>query len=360
MKNFSKEAQRAVIYLDSFPKLDYKYKTAILDDVGAPEKLYAALPSYRSLLVKAMGEGADELLRGANKEGEERVLSRLKEKGIMPVTRGNKYYPEALEASAAPPWVLYTKGNLELLKERKFAVVGSRKTPQAEQKIAEEFSAAIADRMTVVTGLAEGADSAALRGALKKKNVISVLAYGFDYVYPEQNRGLLQEAEKNGLVVTEYPPEVPAFKSQFPVRNRIIAGLSEGVLIVSAREKSGALYTASYAATYGRDVFAFPYRIGEAAGKGCNALIKQGAALCDKPEDVLSSYGFTVEETAPDLPLSPEEASVLALLREEESTADVLSEKAGIPVFLVLPALSSLEISGYIAKSGADTYRALK
>ena len=88
MKSFSKAAQRAVIYLDSFPKLDYKYKTAILEDVQDPERLYEALPSYRSLLSKAMGEGADELLRGANKEGEERVLSRLKNKGVMPVTRG--------------------------------------------------------------------------------------------------------------------------------------------------------------------------------------------------------------------------------------------------------------------------------
>lgn len=357
--NYSKKAQRAIIFLDSFPKLDYKYKAAILQEIGNPETLYDRLPSYASLLEKAMGKEAQTLLRSANEQGEEAVLSALQKKGIMPVTRGNKYYPEELENTNAPPFVLYTKGNLELLKKEKFAIVGSRKTPQAELRLTESFAETIADYMTVVTGIAEGGDTAALTGALKKKNAICVLAYGFDTVYPESNRGLLQAAAQNGLVITEYPPSVPAYKSLFPIRNRIIAGLSKGVLVVSAKEKSGALYTASYANLYGRDVFAFPYKAGDAAGKGCNTLIKQGAYLCDGVEDVLSSYGITVEEK-PLPPLTNEESALFAALREEERTIDDLAEVTGIPAFLILPSLSSLEIAGLIVKTGADGYRAVK
>ena len=171
---------------------------------------------------------------------------------------------------------------------------------------------------------------------------------------------MLQEVKEKGLILTEYPPSVPAYKWQFPVRNRIIAGLSEGVLVVSAREKSGALYTASYAATYGRDVFAFPYKVGEAAGKGCNAIIKQGAALCDKAEELLLSYGFAVEDLPPDLPFTEEEVLLLRLLREEEGTVDALAERSGLPPYALLAALNSLEINGYILKTGADGYRAVK
>ncbi len=355
-----KAAQRAIIYLDSFPKLEYKYKTAILNAVGDPKNLYARLPEFRDLLIRAVGEEAQEILHNANPQGEERVLSALRERGIMPITRGNKYYPEGLENTPAPPWVLYAMGNLELLKNRKFAIVGSRKTPQAELRLTEEFAEKIADRMTVVTGIAEGADAAAIRGALKKNNALAVLAYGFNYVYPELNRGLLEEVKQKGLVITEYPPDVPAYKWQFPVRNRIIAGLCEGVLVVSAREKSGALYTASYAATYGRDVFAFPYKVGEASGKGCNALIKQGAALADKAEEILLSYGYSVDEIAPDLPLTDEEVLLLRLLREEEGTVDSLAERSGLAPYALLAALNSLEIGGYILKTGADGYRAVK
>ncbi|MBE7091396.1 MAG: DNA-protecting protein DprA [Clostridiales bacterium] len=355
-----KNAQRAVIFLDSFPQLEYKYKTAILNEVGDPKNLYACLPKYRDLLIRAVGEEAEEILRLANPQGEAQVLENLKNRGIMPITRGNKYYPENLENTPAPPWVLYAIGNIELLKNRKFAIVGSRKTPQAELKLTEEFAEKIADCMTVVTGVAEGADAAAIRGAMKKNNVISVLAYGFDYVYPELHRGLLEELKQKGLVITEYPPSVPAYKWQFPVRNRIIAGLSEGVLVVSAREKSGALYTASYAATYGRDVFAFPYKVGEVAGKGCNALIKQGAALCDKAEEILLSYGFDTEELPPDLPFTEEEKTVLQLLREDEMVIDVLAERSSLPPYALLAALNSLEMNGYIVKTGADGYRAVK
>lgn len=361
MEQYSKEAQRAVIFLDSFRELDYKYKLAVLMEVGDPAKLYESRNRIVYILEKALGSGkASALLQRLVPEGEEEVLFSLKKAGIMPVTRKNKYYPDALEQTTAPPLVLYTKGNLELLKNRKFSIVGSRKTPVAETRLTEEFSEKIADYMTVVTGTAEGADAAVIRGALKKKNVISVFASGLDTFYPECNRGLLSAVSENGLILSEYPPGVPALKFHFPVRNRIIAGLSEGTLVVSAREKSGALYTASYAATYNRDVYAFPYKVGDAAGKGCNALIKQGATLCDGAEDLLSAYGFEVEDRAPELPLTDEEKKILSFLREEELSADVIAEKTDIPVFLLLPALSSLEISGHIVKAGADSYRALK
>ena len=167
--------------------------------------------------------------------------------------------------------------------------------PGTEVKIAhaegladcKKMAGEISSRFTVVSGFADGADSAALEGALAAGGkVISVFANGLDYIYPAINRPLADKVEKCGLIITEYPPEVGPKPYHFPVRNRIIAGLSKGTLVVSADKTSGALITADYAADYGRDVFAFPYSIGAFSGAGCNALIKKGAFLAENILDI--------------------------------------------------------------------------
>ena len=195
-----------------------------------------------------------------------------------------------------------------------FSIVGARKSTPKMRDDCKNFSARLSEKFTIVSGLAEGADAAALEGALDAGGrVISVLANGFDRIYPPSNVNLYGRVAEHGLAVTEYRPEVPARDYHFRVRNRIIAGLSRGTLIVSADKVSGALITADYAAEYGRDVFAFPHSIGAPSGAGCNALIKKGAYLAENILDIFGAYGLDFNTPAQTEPLSEVRSIICAL-----------------------------------------------
>jgi DNA processing protein len=220
--------------------------------------------------------------------------------------------------------------------------------------------ATLSQYFNIVTGIAEGADSAVIEGSLKNGNIICVLPNGLSHLYASANSSLLERVEKSGLIITEYTAKVPALRFNFSMRNRIIAGLSKGTLVVSAAQKSGALITANYALEYGRDVFAFPYSVGVTSGEGCNALIKKGASLAEGALDILNAYGIQQKEEEK-IPLSDDEQKLLSLLHEEgechlEKIARALEKKS----YQVLPVCSSLEIKGLIVKSGGNKYSAVK
>ncbi len=243
-----------LIILSSFSEISYAFKKILSEQ---PD-----LKNYENFLIKTLSGGVynkvnslfhDEGYRGG-------ILKSLEKKGIKCVTIYSDGYPETLKNISAPPVVLYCKGDVSLLETDCFSIVGSRRTSQKSLADCKKMAGEISSRFTVVSGFADGADSAALEGALAAGGkVISVFANGFDYIYPAINRPLAYKVEKCGLIITEYPPEVGPKPYHFPVRNRIIAGLSKGTLVVSADKTSGALITADYAADYGRDVFAFPY-----------------------------------------------------------------------------------------------------
>ena len=285
-----------------------------------------------------------------------KVIEDYRRKGIECVTYLSPLYPESLKHIDEPPVVLYCKGNTSLLKSNCFSVVGSRRTSASALALCRKICGELTEAFTVVTGAAEGADSAAIEGAISSGKVISVLANGFDYFYPANNKNLIDRVAKEGLLITEYLPHIQPLKYNFPVRNRIIAGLSRCTLIVSAGERSGALITADYALEYGREVFAFPYSAGIASGAGCNALIKNGAYLTENILDIFREFGLDLKK--PDkIALTEDERAVLEEIRlAGEVFLPSVADKLNKPAFQLIPVVASLEIKGLIVRLGGNRY----
>lgn len=347
-------SELCLIWLDSFVGLEYKSKRELYNYINGKTEIRTVLKEAREEIIAKIGENQFQtLITSAEKEYFGYVLEGLDKRGIVAVTIESENYPERLLQTNFPPLVIYAKGNVQLLNEECFAIVGARKSLPLSISLAERYTESIVDAgMVVVTGIAEGVDSAVLTKALEKgKRVISVVAGGIDNVYPQSNVSLLEKVSERGLVISEHPPEVKPMPYHFPVRNRIIAGLSVGTLVVSAGIKSGTMHTAEYAVDYGRDLFAVPYSVGVSSGAGCNELIKKGAILTDSPEDILAFYGLTVEK-GEELDLTDEEKEILTALADGQKHVEKLAEITGKRAFLLSPVLSILEIKGLVVKSG--------
>lgn len=328
------------------------------------ERLFIYL-STQNLSYETKIETARRLLASEGSETKEqreetdKLLSLLAKKNYFAVTLYSSDYPQALKTIDEPPLVLFGAGNRELLKKRKFCIVGSRSTPSWAEGVTKCIAGELSEHFVIVTGLAEGGDAAAISGALDSRNIISVLPCGLEECYPAAHFALKERIKERGLLLTEYPLREKARSYSFHARNRILAGLSEGVLVVSAGKQSGTSITVNRALDYGRDVFAFPYNVGAKQGEGCNALIKNGASLVTGSEDILSLYGFEKNEK-PAVSLTPEEEKVFNVLREAgELHAAIIAERAGLKVYECAAALSSLEIKNLVVKAGGNRYSAL-
>ena len=352
--------EKTEIWLDSF-HLEYGKKAQLYKLCAEPYDLVKQFAKYRSGVAEIVGEEILAAMEKSLSSGEymRSLLAKYTEKGITCITFSSELYPEDLRQISDPPLVLYARGDLELLRERKFAIVGSRRTPPAMMKQAERFSSELSQHFVIVTGLAEGGDTAAALGALESGKLICVLAYGFDFVYPECNRNLLKSAEEKGLVLTEYLPDEKPKPYLFPARNRIIAGLADGVLVVSGGIKSGTRITADYAYEYGKDVFAFPYSLGSAAGEGCNALIKDYAKLADNLVDIFAAFGINLTE-AEEISLSEAERAVFEIVREGEVHVAQIAEKSGLKVYELPAILTALQMKKLIAPCGGNRYMAVR
>lgn len=213
----------------------------------------------------------------------------IKKHGVDVLTIYDEGYPKQLKEIPDAPVVFYVKGQIPEDKGLVIAVVGSRKASIYGITVTSEFSGRLAELgVTVVSGMARGIDTAAHQGALKAHGLtVAVLGCGLSHIYPKENEKLMEEITQNGAVISEFPMDTPPFANNFPRRNRIIAGLSLGVLVVEAREKSGALITADFALEQGREVYAIPGKIDNPSTKGVHNLIKQGAKLATCVEDIL-------------------------------------------------------------------------
>ncbi|MBO5328421.1 MAG: DNA-processing protein DprA [Clostridia bacterium] len=355
--NYSKE-ELNLILLDSFEKLSYKNKYELLSAFST------FTPDWKKSeqnLIKTLSLGVYNKIREdfSNPEYLLGVLQEYERLQIECVTYFSSDYPEELKHTPAPPIVLYCKGNTALLSQRKFAVVGSRRTPPYAEKACRKITQELSANFVVVTGIADGADTAALESALESGTAICVLAHGFNYVYPAVNKPLLQRVVNEGLVISEHLPQIAPRNYLFPVRNRIIAGLSEGTLIVSAAKKSGALITANYAMEYGKEVFAFPYNVGVTYGEGCNALIKKGANLCENILDIASVFGLDLK-TRKKVSLSTEESKVLKVIKSTGSAhINEIALALNLQTYELFVPLSSLEIKGLIVRMGGNRFGAV-
>lgn len=281
----------------------------------------------------------------------------------MRIARSDARFPPRLKAIFDPPPALYLRGSgePELLGRRAVAVVGARSCSpygaQVARMLGRELAAA---GLLVVSGLARGIDGEAHRGALEAgAPTVGVLGCGIDRDYPAVNAVLSRRMEDGGLVVSEYEAGVEPAPWRFPARNRIIAGLCEAVVVVEARERSGALITADFALEEGREVFAVPGEITSALSAGANALLKLGAAPLTSTGDILDALGL--ERAAPEVDPDVSEAArkLLALVRDGPSGPDELAAGASLDAGAVSVALTELELAGLV--SAADgVYRAVR
>ena len=297
------------------------------------------------------------------------------------VTLADAAYPSGLLAMTDPPPLLYAIGRLELLAQPTLAIVGSRSATQQGAATAESFAAGLARAgLSIVSGLALGIDAAAHRGALKaaaegaRGSTVAVVGTGIDIVYPSSNRALTEQLRRQGLVLSELPLGTPAVAHNFPRRNRLIAGLSRGVLVVEAAVHSGSLITARLAAEQGREVFAIPGSIHSPVAKGCHRLIKDGAKLVESVQDILEELRV---DTAPartpdrqpagegrDAPVGNElpelQRRVLDALGHDPVGLDQLCERAGCAAGDLSAALLELELAQHVERLPGNRYQRLR
>ncbi len=355
------EGEKLLIWLDSFLGLEYRHKKAIFELVKDSPEIKNVLERSKEYFVTEIGEKEyATILNSANASYFSYIMDGLARRNIIAVTSLSEGYPEGFHSLPIPPLVLYCKGDVKLLRSENFAIVGSRKSLPLSVKLAEDYAERLAEAgFNIVSGIAEGVDVAALGAVVRssyKGRAITVVAGGFDNVYPRSNHALFEKIAETGLAVSEQPPDVAPQPFLFPVRNRIIAALSRGVLVVSGGMKSGTQYTARFAEDYGKDLFAVPYTPNVASGAGCNELIKLGALLTDSPTDILNFYGK--ETTKKELNLSDDEKTVLAALKDGALHVDALCKITGKKIFEMTPIISALEIKGAVAKAGTNVYAA--
>ncbi len=285
-------------------------------------------------------------------------LKRVEDFGCRILTQGDAEYPPLLREIYDPPIVLYVKGSLLPQDKNGVALVGSRQTTHYGIETARKFGYQLAYvGVTVVSGGARGIDTAAHQGALNAKGrTIAVLGTGINIVFPPENNELFERIAASGAVVSQFPFNRPADRQSFPIRNRIVAGMTLGTVVIEANLTSGALITSGFANDYGRQIFAVPGRIDSPRSKGCHELIKKGAKLCEGVEDILSEFEYifppsnrppSANETGvlPTVALSENEEKVLGALRAaDETSIDEVIRATGLPSSTVSVALLSLEM----------------
>ncbi len=349
--------EQNLIVLDSFRELTYKNKYLLTQGFKTPPQFN----KFEEEVIKTLDVGVYNKLRELFESNDYRakVLTDLDKKGIECITFVSQGYPESLRFLETPPMLLYCMGNSALLQERAIGIVGSRRSFQYIIERTKEIASKLTQKFVVVSGLADGADSAALAGGLSSGRVISVVPHGFNYCYPSTSKKIMDEVKIGGLLVSEYPPNTMPRSYLFHLRNRIIAGLCEGVLVVSAAKKSGALITAGYAMDFGKEVFAFPYSVNISGGEGCNNLIKRGANLVDCAEDIAKIFNLHLNDEDK-IPLTDNEESVMVVLRKyEDIHVFNLAEEVKMPQYALVGILTSLEIKGKVVKLPGNKYSAV-
>ncbi len=283
--------------------------------------------------------------------------NQIKEK-MVELTLDHPFYPKEWLSLKSPP-TCFAIGNVSLLAERKFAIVGSRRTPAQVMKIGASIAEQLSSSFVIVTGTADGGDTAAIEGGLRTGRVICVLAGGFGHI-PQGNLPLLERIAKEGLLLSPHPYDTEVRSFSYGYRNQLLATLAEGVLLLSAGEKSGALMTAEYAKGQNKKLFALPYAPNAVAGVGCNALIKQGAFLTETAQDVAEKFYLDLSKSKREIPLSEEERKIYECLRElSEGHLTEIAEKSGVAFFKARTILSALEIKGLAVSLGGNCYAAV-
>ena len=298
----------------------------------------------------------------------EKTREWLEDPANLVLTLSDNRYPRQLLEIPDPPLMLYVKGRVELLTAPSIAIVGSRNATTQGCLDAQEFAHSLSDTgLTIVSGLAMGIDTAAHEGGLKGRgSTVAVIGTGADIVYPARNRELAHLIGEEGCIVSEFPLGTGPLASNFPRRNRVISGLSGGILVVEAAARSGSLITAKTAIDQGRDVFAIPGSIHSPLSRGCHELIRQGAKLVESSQDILEELKHfrdivvnqaSAEKEEEDF--SDEQKVILAQMGYDPVDADSLSERCDMDAASLSVELLNLELSGNVESLPGGFYRRL-
>ncbi|MFV1994553.1 MAG: DNA-processing protein DprA [Verrucomicrobiales bacterium] len=345
-------SKEAAIALNLLPGIGPRLAAALVEAFGSCQ---GALAAPRDRLAALAGFGRDKASLVADWENRVdlgRELERIAELGLGVLTLEDRAYPPRLREIYDPPLVLYLRGRIEPADQRSIGVVGSRAATHYGSECARKLSFQLARAgLTVVSGLARGIDTCAHEGAIASGGrTLAVIGSGIGDLYPPENAALADRiADGHGAVLSEFPVDAAPSRGSFPRRNRIISGLSEGVLVVEASERSGALITANQALEQGREVYAVPGPINRPCSRGANRLIQQGARLVLDAGDILeemSAFAGAPENPSNPGPLelSEVEQSILEALAEAESGIDSIIERSGLPASTVSAALVGLEM----------------
>lgn len=364
--------------LACIPGVGTQGQRALLAAFGLPGHIFAA--GRGALAAVVGGQAADAVLAVPAHEDIERTLAWASEAGNRVLTLADADYPRQLFDIADPPVLLYVKGEPALLSRPGIALVGARSATAAGEANAEAFARTLAQQgLVVVSGLALGIDAAAHRGALAAGSTgagtVAVIGTGIDRIYPARNATLAREIAAAGAVVSEFPLGTPPLQHNFPRRNRLIAGLAEGVLVVEAALGSGSLITARLATETGREVFAIPGSIHSPLSRGCHRLIRDGAKLVETAEDVVEELrgrlGWPAPVAAsvkdrrsrgavPAVPAAPPRQAALALdgertrvleaIGHDPVDLDTIAARCGLTVDALYAILLPLELEGRLAK----------
>lgn len=305
-----------------------------------------------------------EFLNWKNKIDEEKITKILQQENIYCLTRNDENYPELLKQIYDPPFCLFVRGNLDMIKFP-IAVVGTRKFTNYGQQITEEIVSQLAQQgITIISGLALGIDGIAHNATIEAGGkTIAVLGTGINkkHIYPAAHYQLSEKIiASGGALISEYPPGALPSKYSFPRRNRIIAGLSVGTLVIEAPEESGSLITAQYALDNNREVFAIPQNITSINSTGVNNLLKNGAHLITQAEDILEVLNLEKIKEFIDnqeiIPDSPTEAKILEILTKEPIHVDVITKKTQLDSSTVNATLTLMEMKGKVRNLGGMNY----
>ncbi|MEX0935613.1 MAG: DNA-processing protein DprA [Gemmatimonadota bacterium] len=380
---------RSLLFLRLLPGVGDRRLARALENHGTARTVLG-LPERR--LAEVLGRrGADALQGGQGWTTVDDILDQCREMGIRIVGRGDERYPAVLLPLADPPAVLFLRGSLELLDRPAIAIVGSRRATATGRRTAERLGRELsAAGVTVVSGMALGIDGAAHRGALEGRGgTVAVLGSGPDRSYPKANSGLFNEILERGLIVSEFPPGEPARPFHFPRRNRILAALSAGVVVVQAARRSGALITVEHALDLGREVFAVPGSVERRQSEGVNALLRDGAHVLVRARELLEVMGWgagrgewdpsptaSASRTSPatepsrptgasgsvkagppgtdevGCPATSDRFKVCSILEPTPRPVAALVGELGIPAQRVLAALTRLELDGVACREG--------
>jgi DNA processing protein len=289
--------------------------------------------------------------------------AKLEKNGIYFVSKEDERYPNKLKNIYGAPYALYVKGKLPGMDEKILAVVGARECSPYGKEMAKYLAAAVArEGITIVSGLARGIDAYAHEGALTAGGITyGIMGCGIDICYPKENINLYMEMQKDGGIISEYAPGIQPYAGNFPMRNRIISGLCDGILVIEAKEKSGSLITVDMGLEQGKEIYSLPGRVTDRLSTGCNNLIKMGAKLVTTPKDILEDFIPNYEQTMDEMKknnklLESNGKIVYASLCLEPKHIEEIALQTGLSMDLLLEQLLLLELRGFARQTMKNYY----